>query len=45
MDAKILVIHPTSTIHQQLTDEEQLETGVNKNLIRALNIIDDIQRF
>jgi O-acetylhomoserine (thiol)-lyase len=33
-DAKSLVIHPASTTHQQLTVEEQLETGVTPDYIR-----------
>ncbi len=44
-DAKTLVIHPASTTHQQLTDEEQRSTGVTEDLIRVsvgLEHIDDI---
>ncbi|KAJ3341832.1 Homocysteine synthase [Gonapodya sp. JEL0774] len=44
-DAKTLVIHPGSTTHQQLSDEEQLSTGVTKDLIRVsvgIEHIDDI---
>jgi O-acetylhomoserine (thiol)-lyase len=33
-DAKSLVIHPASTTHQQLTVEEQAETGVTQDYIR-----------
>ncbi len=33
-DAKSLVIHPASTTHQQLTVEEQKETGVTPDYIR-----------
>ncbi|MEO0293326.1 MAG: O-acetylhomoserine aminocarboxypropyltransferase/cysteine synthase family protein [candidate division WOR-3 bacterium] len=33
-DAKSLVIHPASTTHQQLTKEEQKETGVTEDYIR-----------
>jgi O-acetylhomoserine (thiol)-lyase len=33
-DGKSLVIHPSSTTHQQLTVEEQLETGVTPDYIR-----------
>lgn len=33
-DAKSLVIHPASTTHQQLTPEEQRETGVTEDYIR-----------
>jgi O-acetylhomoserine (thiol)-lyase len=44
-DAKSLVIHPASTTHQQLSPEEQLETGVTDDFIRlsiGLEHIDDI---
>jgi O-acetylhomoserine (thiol)-lyase len=41
-DAKSLVIHPASTTHQQLSEEEQLSTGVNPNLIRLSIGIEDI---
>jgi O-acetylhomoserine (thiol)-lyase len=48
-DAKTLVIHPASTTHQQLTEEEQRTTGVTPGLIRlsvgledAKDIIADI---
>jgi O-acetylhomoserine (thiol)-lyase len=42
-DTKSLIIHPASTTHQQLTDEEQLETGVSKDLIRLSIGIEDIE--
>ena len=44
-DAKTLVIHPASTTHQQLTPEEQTETGVTPDYIRVsvgLEDADDI---
>lgn len=44
-DAKTLVIHPASTTHQQLSEKEQLESGVTPDLIRVsvgLEHIDDI---
>ncbi|TGZ77736.1 O-acetylhomoserine ami [Ascodesmis nigricans] len=44
-DAKTLVIHPASTTHEQLTPEEQLASGVTRDLIRlsvGLEHIDDI---
>ncbi len=44
-DAKSLVIHPASTTHQQLTEEEQASTGVTEDLIRlsiGIEHIDDI---
>jgi O-acetylhomoserine/O-acetylserine sulfhydrylase len=34
-DAKTLVIHPASTTHQQLNEEEQLASGVSPDLIRV----------
>jgi O-acetylhomoserine/O-acetylserine sulfhydrylase len=34
-DAKTLVVHPATTTHQQLTDEEQVATGVTPDLIRV----------
>jgi O-acetylhomoserine/O-acetylserine sulfhydrylase len=34
-DAKTLVIHPATTTHQQLTEEEQLASGVSPDLIRV----------
>jgi O-acetylhomoserine/O-acetylserine sulfhydrylase len=34
-DAKTLVIHPATTTHQQLTEEEQLTSGVSPDLIRV----------
>src|SRR5690606_34250062 len=33
-DTKSLVIHPASTTHQQLTEEQQFTSGVSKDLIR-----------
>src|SRR6056297_154427 len=33
-DAKTLVIHPASTTHQQLTEEEQLASGTTPDLVR-----------
>lgn len=41
-DAKSLVIHPASTTHQQLTDEEQKLTGVSPDLVRLSVGIEDI---
>ncbi len=44
-DAKSLVIHPASTTHQQLSEEEQLASGVSADFIRlsiGLEGIDDI---
>jgi O-acetylhomoserine (thiol)-lyase len=45
-DAKSLVIHPASTTHQQLTQEEQAATGVTEDYIRlsvGLEDVEDIQ--
>ena len=42
-DTKSLIIHPTSTTHQQLTDEEQVATGVTKDLIRLSVGLEDIE--
>ena len=33
-DSKSLIIHPASTTHQQLTEDEQKSTGVTSDLIR-----------
>jgi len=33
-DSKSLIIHPSSTTHQQLTPEEQLSTGVTPDFVR-----------
>jgi O-acetylhomoserine (thiol)-lyase len=42
-DAKTLVIHPASTTHQQLTDEEQLSAGVTPGYIRLCVGIEDVE--
>lgn len=44
-DAKTLVIHPASTTHQQLSDDEKAATGVTDDFIRlsiGLEDVDDI---
>jgi len=41
-DAKSLVIHPASTTHQQLSEEEQLASGVTPDFIRLSVGIEDI---
>ncbi len=44
-DVKSLVIHPASTTHSQLTDEELKDQGINRNTIRlsiGTEHIDDI---
>lgn len=50
-DAKTLIIHPASTTHQQLSAEEQEQTGVTPGFIRlcvgiedAQDIIDDLDQ-
>jgi O-acetylhomoserine (thiol)-lyase len=50
-DAKTLAIHPASTTHQQLSEEEQRATGVTPDMIRLSigiehidDIIEDIER-
>ncbi|MCK5703974.1 MAG: O-acetylhomoserine aminocarboxypropyltransferase/cysteine synthase [Cyclobacteriaceae bacterium] len=45
-DAKTLIIHPASTTHQQLNDEEQLASGVLPSQLRisvGIEHIDDIK--
>ncbi|MEH2022829.1 O-acetylhomoserine aminocarboxypropyltransferase/cysteine synthase family protein [Nostoc sp.] len=45
-DAKTLVIHPASTTHQQLSNDEQLSAGVTPDLVRVsvgIEHIDDIK--
>jgi O-acetylhomoserine (thiol)-lyase len=41
-DAKSLVIHPASTTHQQLSDEEQAQTGVTSDYVRLSIGIEDL---
>jgi O-acetylhomoserine (thiol)-lyase len=40
-DAKTLIIHPASTTHQQLTEEEQIASGVTPDLVRLSVGIED----
>ena len=45
-DAKTLIIQPSATTHQQLSDEEQITSGVLPNLLRVslgIEHIDDIK--
>ena len=42
-DAKSLVTHPASTTHSQLSEEQQLSTGVTPDLIRFSVGIEDIE--
>jgi O-acetylhomoserine (thiol)-lyase len=44
-DAKTLIIHPASTTHRQLNEEEQVSAGVSPDMIRisvGLESINDI---
>ena len=45
-DAKTLIIHPSSTTHQQLSDAEQVDAGVKPGLLRisvGIEHIEDIK--
>lgn len=42
-DAKSLVIHPASTTHQQLSRQEQEETGVTEDYIRLSIGLEDVE--
>lgn len=42
-DAKTLAIHPASTTHQQLSEKEQISTGVTPDFIRLSVGIEDIR--
>ncbi|MCT7983236.1 O-acetylhomoserine aminocarboxypropyltransferase/cysteine synthase [Laspinema sp. A4] len=42
-DAKTLVIHPASTTHQQLSEEEQTSSGVTPDMIRVSVGIEHIE--
>ncbi len=44
-DAKTLVIHPASTTHRQLSEEQQIEAGITPDMVRisvGLETLDDI---
>jgi len=41
-DAKSLIIHPSSTTHQQLSDDQQQDAGVSKDLVRISVGIEDV---
>jgi O-acetylhomoserine (thiol)-lyase len=44
-DAKTLVIHPASTTHRQLSEEQQAAAGVTPDMVRisvGLETLDDI---
>ena len=42
-DAKSLVIHPASTTHQQLSDEEKKAGGISDDMIRLSVGIEEIE--
>ncbi len=42
-DTKSLIIHPASTTHQQLNDEQQAATGVTKDLVRLSVGLEDLE--
>ena len=42
-DSKSLIIHPSSTTHQQLSEEQQKSTGVTNDLIRLSVGLEDIE--
>ncbi|WP_423819799.1 O-acetylhomoserine aminocarboxypropyltransferase/cysteine synthase family protein [Salinimicrobium sp. TIG7-5_MAKvit] len=42
-DTKSLIIHPSSTTHQQLNDEQQESTGVTKDLVRLSVGLEDLE--
>ena len=42
-DAKTLIIHPASTTHAQLSEEEQRASGVTPDLIRLSVGIEDVE--
>ena len=50
-DTKSLIIHPSSTTHSQLNEEEQTSTGVSSDLVRIsvgiedpLDLINDLEQ-
>jgi O-acetylhomoserine (thiol)-lyase len=42
-DAKSLAIHPASTTHSQLTEEEQYSAGVSPDFVRLSVGLEDIE--
>lgn len=42
-DAKTGVLHPASTTHRQLTDEQLVEAGIGPELIRFSVGIEDVE--
>jgi len=41
-DSKSLIIHPATTTHQQLNDQQQLQAGVTKDLVRLSVGVEDV---
>ena len=41
-DAKTLVIHPASTTHSNMTQKEQIESGITPDFIRMSVGIEDV---
>jgi O-acetylhomoserine (thiol)-lyase len=44
-DARTLIIHPSSTTHRQLSEEQQIAAGVTPDMVRisvGLETLDDI---
>jgi O-acetylhomoserine (thiol)-lyase len=44
-DARTLIIHPASTTHRQLSEEQQIAAGVTPDMVRisvGLETLDDI---
>ena len=42
-DIKTSVLHPASTTHRQMTEEEQVKAGISPELIRVSVGIEDIE--
>ncbi|MEH6466952.1 MAG: PLP-dependent transferase, partial [Porticoccus sp.] len=42
-DAKTTIVHPATTTHGRLTDEQKAETGITENLIRIAVGLEDIE--
>ena len=42
-DTRSLIIHPASTTHQQLTEEQQYSSGVSPDLIRLSVGLEDVE--
>jgi len=42
-DAKTTIVHPATTTHGRLSDEQKAETGITENLIRIAVGLEDIK--